>query len=140
MTGLTAIVSFVGGLVQNSDARLACRVFGAAPTISLILDDLFEGCSGGQWPGFEPGAGGAVVPELVNGQAYRSHVEFVEGFGLHGFEVGDGGESDGEVGGVVRADLVRLVGLDPVLGGGADLLAGVGDERGVGPAGPGETG
>jgi hypothetical protein len=36
---------------------------------------------------------------------------------------------------VVRADLVRLVGLDPVLGGGADLLARVGHERGVGLAG-----
>jgi len=29
------------------------------------------------------------------------HVEFVEGFGLQGSEVGDGGEPDGEVRGVV---------------------------------------
>jgi hypothetical protein len=96
--------------------------------------------SGGQCPGFEPGAGGSVVPELVDGQADGLHVEFFERLGLHGFAVGDGGESDGEVGCVVRTDLVRLVPLDPVLGGGADLLAGVGDERGVGAAGSGERG
>jgi hypothetical protein len=75
-------------------------------------------------------ARGAVVAELVGGRADWVHVEFVEGFGLHRLQVVDGGESDGEMGGVVRSDLVRFVGLDPVLGGLADLLAGVGDECG----------